>query len=470
MKHEIGVIGLSVMGSNLALNIADHGFTTAVYNRTNEVSQAFVKQHPHKNIVAYETLETFCESLQKPRRVLLMIKAGDAVDGVIEQLLEYLEEGDIILDGGNSFFKDTQRRYTYLKKKGLVFFGTGISGGESGARFGPAIMPGGESHAYHSIQPILEAISAHVGSEPCCTFIGQGGAGHYVKMVHNGIEYADMQLISEAYRILKYIGGLTNEAIAEVFETWNQEELDSYLMRISARILKEKDTLSKQDLIDVIVDVSAQKGTGKWTNLEAIDLGVDLSMITAALNMRFMSGLLQERKQGATIFVKPCVKLQKNINEFIEDVKYSLYVGKIAAYAQGYKLLATASNEYNWNLDLADITKIFRGGCIIEAKFLQNIVHAYEKNAHLSNLIFDDYFSTNLKLHTSKLRETIIISVQNGISIPAFSNALSYLDAYTSEHIGANFIQAQRDLFGAHTFERNDREGKYHHEWNDERN
>lgn len=385
MKQDIAIIGLSVMGSNLALNIADHNFKVAVYNRTQSVTENMVKQFPHENITPYFDLKTLVKNLTTPRKIMVMVKAGNAVDMVIEQLLPLLEKEDIIINGGNSFFKDTQRRYEYLKQKAIHYFGVGVSGGEEGARKGPALMPGGDENAYENIRPILEAIAAKVNGNPCCNYIATGGSGHYVKMVHNGIEYGDMQLISEAYMILKQLGGLTNSELQQVFEKFNTTELESYLIEITSNIFKVKENDSY--LVDKILDKASQKGTGKWMNLEAIDLGVDISVISSALNARFNSNLKSERIQAEQLFkTKPIVKLEKQ--SLIELVQKSLYVAKILSYAQGFKLLKQAQEQYGWTLNYANISKIFRGGCIIQARLLQNIIEAYEKNPELENLIF----------------------------------------------------------------------------------
>lgn len=467
-KQNIGIIGLSVMGSNLALNMADHGYSVAIYNRTTSVIDEVLKSNSHHNLVGRYSLIDLVNGLEKPRKVMLMIKAGEAVDGMIEQLIPLLDEGDIIIDGGNSYFKDTERRYEYLAKKHIHFIGTGISGGEKGARLGPAIMPGGDAKAYTYVKQIFEDISAKVDGDACCTYTSTGGAGHYVKMVHNGIEYADMQLIVEAYMQLKYIGGLTNQEIAQTFHEWNQGELNSYLIGITADIFDTKDPMSEGDLIDKILDKASQKGTGKWVNLEAIDLGVDISLITAAVNARFMSNQLEYRIKGSKLIDRPSIpELALDREVFIKQVKDSLYASKIAAYAQGFKLLSIAGNAYGWNLAFGEIAKIFRGGCIIQAKFLQNIVDAYAHDSGIDNLIFDEFFLKQINRTLPSLRSNLMLAIKYGISIPAMSNALAYIDTYASSHMGANLIQAQRDFFGAHTFERTDREGSYHHEWED---
>lgn len=463
MKQNIGIIGLSVMGSNLALNMADHDFKVAIFNRTTTVVDEVLKNTPHQNLFGKYSLEELVESLEKPRRIMLMVKAGNAVDSLIEQLLPLIEKEDIIIDGGNSFFKDTQRRYDYLKDKGIHYFGVGVSGGEEGARKGPAIMPGGDKEAYESIRPILEGISAKVNGNACCSYTSTGGAGHYVKMVHNGIEYGDMQLISEAYLVLKHLGGFNNDELAEIFTSYNNEELESYLIEITANIFKVKE--GNDYLVDKILDKASQKGTGKWTNLEATDLGVDISVITSALNGRFMSNLKEERVYAESVFKQGNYKVVDDKKNLIQLVKNSLYVAKIVSYAQGFKLLQQAEKEYGWTFDYADIAKIFRGGCIIQARILQNIIEAYTKQPQLNNLIFDEFFKQVISENQSNLREVIILAIQNQLPLPAMNSALSYLDTYTTANGGSNLIQAQRDYFGAHTFERVDQEGSFHYDW-----
>lgn len=464
-QNNIAVIGLSVMGSNLALNIADNGYKVAVYNRTTSVTEDMLKNYPHNNIEGKSTLKELVNSLVKPRKFIIMVKAGAAVDAVIEQLLEYIEDGDIIIDGGNSFFKDTQRRYDYLLEKNIHFFGVGISGGEEGARRGPAIMPGGNEEAYKEIQPILEDISAKVNNIPCCSYTSTGGAGHYVKMVHNGIEYGDMQLISESYTLLKYLGGFSNEELQRIFATWNEEKLESYLVEITANIFKVKDTDSDDYLVDKILDKSGQKGTGKWTTEQAVDLGIDISIISNSLNARYMSSLKDERVRAEKEYGKKSYTLVEDRENLVKVVKESLFTAKLISYAQGFKLLKAAEKEYNWNFDYSQIAKIFRGGCIIQARLLQNIIEAYTNNPKLENLIFDPFFKETISKNQKYLRELIILAVSNGLPVPSFSGALNYLDVYTTANSGANLIQAQRDYFGAHTFERIDKEGSFHYDW-----
>jgi len=462
-KMDIGVIGMAVMGSNLALNMADHGFKVAGYNRTASITEEVVKKHPHDNMTAFYDIEKFIMSLKKPRKVMLMIKAGKAVDAIIEQLIPMLEEGDIILDGGNSFFEDTRRRFDWLQKQKLNYFGVGISGGEKGARLGPSIMPGGSKTAYKKIQPILEAISAHVNTEPCCTYIGEDGAGHYVKMVHNGIEYADMQLITEAYLMLKNIGKFDNDKISAIFHEWNQGDLRSYLIGITADIFKEADEKGGK-IVDKIIDSAGQKGTGRWTSIQSLKQGIDISMITSACNARVMSNLLKERTTASGLIDKP-VSDKVLGDDFIEQVRKSLYAAKIVAYAQGFSLYRSAAETYGWDLDFGKIAAIFRAGCIIQAEFLNDITRAYGKNKDLQNLMFDEFFLQRINENQTSLRSVICLGIANGVPIPAFSNALQYIDAYRSSQIGANLIQAQRDYFGAHTYQRTDMEGTFHHEW-----
>lgn len=462
---DIGMIGLAVMGRSLALNMADKGFRVAGYNRSREVTEAMVKEYPHDNFTPFYDLREFVEALARPRKVMLMIKAGGAVDAVIGQLTELLEEGDIILDGGNSFFEDTRRRYEALKEKGIRYFGVGISGGEEGARRGPSIMPGGEKEAYEQIRPVLEKIAAYAEGEPCCTYIGPDGAGHYVKMVHNGIEYADMQLIAEAYILLKSVAGYTNAELGDIFEEWNQGELKSYLIGITADIFREKDDFEAGELLDYIVDSAAQKGTGRWASIESMKQGVDISMITAACNARILSNHTELRKKAAGLLSGPEPVKAENRELFKNQVRDALYAAKIAAYAQGFDLMRDASKEYGWNLDLGKIASIFRAGCIIQAVFLNDITEAYRKNPELDNLMLDEFFRSRLEECQGGLRHAAAEGIRSGLPLPAMTEALSYFDAFRGGYTGANLIQAQRDCFGAHTFERTDREGTFHHDW-----
>ena len=462
---EIGVVGMGVMGSNLAFNMADHGFQVAGWNRTPDLTEATEKRNPPAKFHAFYDLKEFIRALKKPRRVFLMIAAGAPVDWAIGEIAPLLEAGDIILDGGNSFYEDTRRRHDALQEQGIYYFGVGVSGGEKGARLGPAIMPGGDRAAYESVRPILEGIAARAGDEPCCTYIGEDGAGHYVKMVHNGIEYADMQLIAETYLILKHVGGLSNERIGEIFHAWNAGELKSYLIGITADIFAEQDEETGKMLVDIIVDRAGQKGTGRWTSLEALTRGVDLSMISAACNARVLSNLTEERAHAGKVMAAPAPAECAAGEAFIEAVRRSLYTAKIVAYAQGFSLYRAAKEEFGWSLDFGRIASIFRAGCIIQAEFLQRITNAYEREPNLKNLMFDDFFLSSINQNMESLRGTVCLAVQRGVPIPALSAAMQYIDAFRSNQIGANLIQAQRDYFGAHTFERTDKAGSFHHVW-----
>lgn len=467
-KHQVGVIGLAVMGKNLALNIAEHGFRVAVYNRstgkTNEILEEAQNKEYEGNLSAYYSLEEFTETLETPRKIILMVKAGDAVDDMINQLLPFLSKGDLIMDGGNSYYMDTIRRNKVLKELGYHFLGTGISGGEEGARKGPAIMPGGAIDAYQMMEPILTAISAKVDNEPCSTYIGEDGAGHFVKMVHNGIEYADMQLIGEAYDIMKKILHLTPQELHEVFDEWNQGELNSYLIDITADIFAKKDIASDHYLVDMILDVGGQKGTGKWTSQIALDLGAPIPTITNAVYERYLSAKKDERIKASQKLKGPESIVSKQ-KDFIEAIRRALYASKICAYAQGFGLLHTASEQYGWKLRFADIAKIFRGGCIIRAQFLNRISDAYNENPELENLLLAEYFSDIINRYQTEWREVIKAAISAGISIPAFSSALAYYDSYRSKELPMNLLQAQRDYFGAHTYQRIDKEGIYHTQW-----
>lgn len=465
MKLDIGIIGLSVMGRSLALNMADHGFKVGGYNRSASVTEQVVKDHPHQNLIPYYGLKELVDALSRPRRIMLMIQAGKPVDAVIDQLRPLLEKGDIILDGGNSFYEDTRRRTQSLEETGIHYLGVGISGGEEGARLGPSIMPGGDPKAYESVRPILEAIAAKAMGEPCCAYMGPEGAGHYVKMVHNGIEYADMQLIAESYLLLKYAGGFTNQELADIFHSWNEGELHSYLIGITADIFREADDLAEGQLIDFIKDSAMQKGTGRWASIEALKQGVDISMITSACSARIMSNHLEARKRASGLITSPALRPTKDKDGFASMVREALYTGKIIAYAQGFSLMADASRQYGWDLDLGRIASIFRAGCIIQAVFLNDITLAFKADSKLESLIFDPFFLSRINKHQASLRKTVSTGILNGLPVPALCNALSYLDEFRAKAAGANLIQAQRDCFGAHTYERTDREGTFHHEW-----
>lgn len=465
-KQQIGVIGLAVMGKNLAFNIESRGYTVSVFNRSKSKTDEMMNEAQGKNIVPTYSIEEFVSSLEVPRKILLMVKAGEATDATIHQLKPFLQEGDIVIDGGNTFFKDTQRRNQELSELGLHFIGTGVSGGEEGALTGPSIMPGGQKEAYELVAPILTAISAKVGGDACCTYIGPDGAGHYVKMVHNGIEYGDMQLISESYFLLKNLLGLSAEELHEVFSEWNKGELDSYLIEITADIFKKYDDETGKPIVDVILDKAGQKGTGKWTSQSALDLGVPLPVITESVFARFISAIKDERVVASKQIQGPKhTPFTGDKAKLIESIRKALYMSKIVSYAQGFAQMKAASEEYHWNLQYGDISMIFRGGCIIRAQFLQKIKDAYDRDANLNNLLLDPYFKDIVENYQGALREVIATAVMNGIPVPCFASALSYFDSYRTETLPANLIQAQRDYFGAHTYQRVDKEGTFHTDW-----
>ncbi|MFD4706660.1 NADP-dependent phosphogluconate dehydrogenase [Gottfriedia sp. NPDC058432] len=465
-KQQIGVIGLAVMGKNLALNIESRGFSISVYNRSVEKTEEFLKEAKGKNVVGTFSIEEFVNSLETPRKILIMVKAGAPTDSTIEQLLPHLDKGDILIDGGNTYYKDTQRRNKMLSDSGIHFIGTGVSGGEEGALKGPSIMPGGQKEAFELVKPIFEAIAAKVNNEPCTTYIGPDGAGHYVKMVHNGIEYGDMQLISEAYFLLKNVLGLSADELHHVFSDWNKGELDSYLIEITADIFTKTDEETGKPLVDVILDKAGQKGTGKWTSQSTLDLGVPTSIITESVFARFISAMKDERVKASKLLSGPSTSTYNGDKEqLIEDVRKALYMSKICSYAQGFAQLRAASDEYNWDLQYGDIAMIFRGGCIIRAAFLQKIKEAYDLDANLSNLLLDPYFKEIVESYQGALRKISVVAIEAGVPIPCFSAALAYFDSYRTETLPANLIQAQRDYFGAHTYERIDKEGKFHTQW-----
>jgi len=406
------------------------------------------------------------QSLETPRKILIMVKAGQPTDDTINQLVPYLEPGDILIDGGNAYFPDTQRRNKELQAKGLRFIGAGVSGGEEGALHGPAIMPGGQKDAYALVEPILTAISAKVNGDPCSTYIGEDGAGHYVKMVHNGIEYGDMQLIGEAYHLLKDVLGLNTDELHDIFSEWNKGELDSYLIEITADIFSKKDPETGKPMVDVILDSAGQKGTGKWTSQSALDLGVPLSIITESVFARFISAMKDERAAASKKLIGPAAAgYDGDRGEFVEAVRQALYASKIASYAQGFAQMRAASDHYGWQLDFGRIAMIFRGGCIIRARFLQNIKDAYDRDPALKNLFLDEYFGGIVRDYQAAWRKVVAIAVTRGIPVPAFASALAYYDSYRTERLPANLLQAQRDYFGAHTFERLDRPGSFHFQW-----
>ncbi|AYB45466.1 6-phosphogluconate dehydrogenase [Actinobacillus pleuropneumoniae] len=465
-KQQIGVIGLAVMGKNLALNIESKGFTVSVYNRSPQKTEDMLKETEGKQVKGTFSIEEFVDSLETPRKILIMVQAGQATDATIEQLIPHLDQGDIIIDGGNAYFPDTQRRSKELAEKGFNFIGAGVSGGEEGALKGPSIMPGGQESAYKLVEPILTAISAKVNDEPCCTYIGPDGAGHYVKMVHNGIEYGDMQLICEAYQLLKDVLGLDAKDLHGIFTEWNQGELDSYLIEITADIFSKYDEETGKPMVDVILDTAGQKGTGKWTSQSSLDLGVPLSMITESVFSRFLSAMKEERVAASKILNGPkTAAFDGDKAEFIENVRKALFASKIVSYAQGFAQLRVASDEYGWNLQYGNLAKIWRGGCIIRSRFLQNITDAYENNPELKNLLLDPFFTDIIESYQDAWRKVVASAVSLGIPVPGFSSALAYYDSYRTANLPANLLQAQRDYFGAHTFKRVDKEGTFHYNW-----
>jgi 6-phosphogluconate dehydrogenase len=464
---DIGLIGLGVMGENLALNMESKGFSVVVFNRTTEVTEKFAAGRAKgKNIQPTRTIGEFVGALKKPRIAMMMVKAGPPVDGVINELVPLLEKGDIIIDGGNSLFTDTQRRGKELEGKGIHFVGMGVSGGEEGALKGPSLMPGGSRESWEIIAPIFRKIAAQVDGEPCCRYMGPDGAGHYVKMVHNGIEYGDIQLICEAYAILKDVLGMDAAQLAEIFAEWNKGELESYLIEITSEIFRKIDPDTGKPLVDMILDKAGQKGTGIWTLQAAIRQFVVISTINAAVEARVISSRKEERVAASKILPHPRVREFKgNRARLIDAVRDALYASKIVSYTQGMELLRSGSAEYKWNLNLSDIATIWRGGCIIRAKFLNRIVEAYRRDAELHNLLLDRYFTRAIKKAQPKWRVVLATAVKHGVATPAFSASLAYFDSYRSARLPANLLQAQRDFFGAHTYERIDKAGVFHSDW-----
>jgi 6-phosphogluconate dehydrogenase len=464
-KQQFGVIGIGVMGKNLAINVESRGLSVSVYDLNRIKTDELLIEAKGKNINGTYSVEEFVNSLEIPRKILIMIKAGKPVDETIQNLIPYISKGDILIDAGNSFFMDTIRRSKELEDLGFNYIGTGVSGGEEGALKGPAIMPGGQIDAYKIVEPIFESISAKVDGEPCCTYIGANGAGHYVKMVHNGIEYGDMQLICEAYALLKGVAGLSNDKIHDVFALWNKGELNSYLIEITSEIFAQKDTESGEYMVDIILDKAGQKGTGKWTSQSALDLAIPIPTITEAVFARCLSALKDERVFASNILKGPATLFEGDIDEFIESVRRALYTSKICSYAQGFALMKAASVEYSWDLEYGKIAKLFRGGCIIRAQFLNKINEAYEKDINLKNLMLDSYFNNIISSYQADWRLVVSTAINLGVPVPGFSSALMYYDSYRSANLPANLLQAQRDYFGAHTFERVDKEGIFHHNW-----
>src|SRR5213596_1256673 len=464
---DIGLIGLGVMGENLALNMESKGFSVAVFNRTTEVTEKFAAGRAKgKNIQPTRTIEEFVGALKKPRIAMMMVKAGPPVDAVINELVPLLEKGDIIIDGGNSLFTDTQRRGKELEGKGIHFVGMGVSGGEEGALKGPSLMPGGSRESWEIIAPIFRKIAAQVDGEPCCRYMGPDGAGHYVKMVHNGIEYGDIQLICEAYAILKDILGMDGAQLADTFEEWNKGELESYLIEITSKIFRKIDPETGKPLVDVILDKAGQKGTGIWTLQAGIKQYVVISTINAAVEARVISSRKEEREAASKILPHPRVRQFKgNRTRLIDAVRDALYASKIVSYTQGMELLRSGSTEYKWNLNLSDIATIWRGGCIIRAKFLNRIVEAYQRDAALHNLLLDRYFTKIIRKTQRNWRVAVSTAIKHGVAVPAFSASLAYFDSYRQARLPANLLQAQRDFFGAHTYERIDKPGVFDTDW-----
>jgi len=464
---NIGLIGLAVMGQNLVLNMEDHGYKVAVYNRTvSKVDDFLAGEAKGRKIAGAHSLEELVGLLAKPRKVMLMVKAGQPVDDFINMLIPLLEPGDIIIDGGNSFFKDTARRTKEVESKGLLYIGTGVSGGEEGARRGPSIMPGGSPAAWPAVKPIFQAICAKVeDGSPCCEWVGQDGAGHCVKMVHNGIEYGDMQLISEAYYIMANALGMSADEMHKTFAGWNQGELDSYLIEITTNILAKKDPDTGKPIVDVIMDTAGQKGTGKWTSQTALDLGIAAPTIAEAVFARCISAVKSERVAASKILTGPSATFKGDRQEFVDAIRDALYASKICSYAQGYALMREAAREYGWDLKFGDIALMWRGGCIIRARFLDRIKEAFDADPNLANLLLAPYFREAVTKRQENWRKVVATATELGIPVPAFSSALSYFDSYRRDRLPANMIQAQRDYFGAHTYNRVDKEGVFHTEW-----
>ena len=464
-KADIGLIGLAVMGENLVLNMERNGFTVAVYNRTVEKVDKFMSgRGKDKKFIGAHSIEEFISSLERPRKLMMLVKAGKPVDDFIELLIPHLEEGDIIIDGGNSHFPDTIRRTKYVESKGMLFIGTGVSGGEEGALMGPSIMPGGSAAAWPHVKEIFQAISAKVeDGTPCCDWVGDDGAGHFVKMVHNGIEYGDMQLISEAYNLMKNLLGMDADEMYEVFKEWNEGELDSYLIEITRDILGYRDE-DGEPLVEKILDTAGQKGTGKWTGIEALDLGIPLTLIGESVFARCLSAIKEERVEASKVLSGPHPSYSGDRAMFINDIKSALYASKIVSYAQGYTLLREAAKEYGWELNYGGIALLWRGGCIIRSVFLSKIKDAFDQNPGLPNLLLDPFFKEKVEAAQEGWRKVVATALVNGIPVPAFTTALNYFDGYRSERLPANMLQAQRDYFGAHTYERVDKpRGEFFH-------
>ena len=467
---QIGVVGLAVMGSNIARNFAHKGHTVAVYNRSPEKTRTLIAEHGDEgSFIPSETIEEFVASLERPRRALIMVQAGAATDAVIDQLADVMEPGDIIIDGGNSLYTDTIRREKAIRARGLHYVGTGISGGEEGALTGPSIMPGGTKESYESLGPLLESISAHVDGVPCCTHISSDGAGHFVKMVHNGIEYADMQVIGEAYHLLREAAGLTPAEIADIFREWNKGDLDSYLVEITAEVLSQVDEKTGKPLVDVIVDAAGQKGTGRWTVKAALDLGIPVTGIGEAVFARALSSSLAQREAARNLPSGSLAKAPEDRDAVVERVRKALYASKIIAYSQGFDEINAGAKEYGWEIDRGALATIWRGGCIIRAQFLNRIKEAYDRNPELPALVLDEYFRDQVTECLDAWRDVVVTAAQMGIPAPVFSSSLAYYDGLRAERLPAALVQGQRDYFGAHTYKRVDREGAFHTLWSGDR-
>ena len=467
---QIGVVGLAVMGSNIARNFAHKGHTVAVYNRSPEKTRTLIAEHGDEgSFIPSETIEEFVASLERPRRALIMVQAGAATDAVINQLADVMEPGDIIIDGGNSLYTDTIRREKAIRARGLHYVGTGISGGEEGALTGPSIMPGGTKESYESLGPLLESISAHVDGVPCCTHISSDGAGHFVKMVHNGIEYADMQVIGEAYHLLREAAGLTPAEIADIFREWNKGDLDSYLVEITAEVLSQVDEKTGKPLVDVIVDAAGQKGTGRWTVKAALDLGIPVTGIGEAVFARALSSSLAQREAARNLPSGSLAKAPEDRDAFVERVRKALYASKIIAYSQGFDEINAGAKEYGWEIDRGALATIWRGGCIIRAQFLNRIKEAYDRDPELPALVLDEYFRDQVTECLDAWRDVVVTAAQMGIPAPVFSSSLAYYDGLRAERLPAALVQGQRDYFGAHTYKRVDREGAFHTLWSGDR-
>lgn len=473
-QANIGVVGMAVMGKNLALNIESRGFTVGIYNRSSEKTEQVMKDHSEKKLVPSYTIADFVASLEKPRRILLMVKAGKPTDAVIDELLPLLDKGDVLIDGGNTNFHDTMARNAKLDKFGINFIGMGVSGGELGALQGPSLMPGGQKAAYDLVEPILKQIAARAPQDdkPCVSYIGPNGAGHYVKMVHNGIEYGDEQLIDESYSIMRYVGGISVDEQSKIFSEWNKGELDSYLIEITADILSRKDDLGddkSKPIVDMILDRGNNKGTGKWSSEDALNIQVPQSVITEAVYARYISMMKDERVAASKVLSGPngAVKVPAK-EDLVEKVREALYFSKIMSYAQGFEQLRIASETYDWDLKFGELAQIWRAGCIIRAQFLQNITEAYDKQPDLNNLLLDDYFKDIAAKYQQSARDVVALAVQSGVPVPSMSAAVTYYDSYRAAVLPANLLQAQRDYFGAHTYERVDRSGNFHYSWYEE--